>query len=479
MGRSLIVVLLLTYSAQFAPGTATSLKSPDAYTNTTSPLGLKRSGTVADRISEKLRKASAGSHSRTSSVAPATALSPSNKDLPPPPPVAPAPKEHEEKKDDGQPKSPTGSAKAPPPPRLHLADPAAGTDSPSSPTQEDAFIPPTDPNGRPKMSGEEPPSAIDEKNTDFILLSGVALAPRAFKALLTRFDQYVHTHAAPGSEQAQSSELSTRQALASRQKSSILGTYEKTFSGEELVSWLSDNIEGLGGEWDRCVEASEELTRMGHVSRVGVVGRGFEPEDDVFFVLKLNPTEGTGVNVAGLRRNLSNYASNYANTASNYASTGYNYASSNMPNVQQYANTNLAHLQTNLSSAVSGISLPSVPSPSSAATAASHIPSWAKNYLPAAISSNEPAHVRLRHEANRASELYHSGVSEAEATRLEMEERVERGLRTWERWERERLGVIRSILKHYELALQKLPKRLAQGDEATALAVETYNPEAE
>lgn len=403
----------------------------------------------------------------------ATAGASPDKALPPPPPEP----KGKEKEEDGQLKSPTGSTKAPSL-KLNLADSTGVVDSPSSPTQEDAFIPPTDPNGRPKMSGEEPASAIDDRDTAFILLSGVALTPRMFQSLLTRFDQYIHTHAAPGSEQAQASELSTRQALASRQKSSILGTYEKTFSGEELVSWLSDNVEGLGGEWDRCVEASEELVRMGHVSRIGVVGRGFEPEDDVHFILRLNPTEGTGVNVANLRKNLSSYANNYANTAQNYASSGYNYASTNMPHVQQYANTNLSQIQTNITSAVSGISerLPSVSSPS---TTASAIPGWAKNYLPAAVASNEPAHVRLRHEANRASEAYHAGVAEAEARRLEMEERIERGLRTWERWERERLGVIRSILKHYEVALQKLPKRLSQGDEATALAVETYNPEAE
>ncbi|CAK9784874.1 hypothetical protein CC85DRAFT_257483 [Cutaneotrichosporon oleaginosum] len=444
--------------AQFAPATA-SLKSPDAYTKSPPPkhAGLKRSGTVADRISEKLRNASSGSHSRSSSVASQSAISPSDKDLPPPPPPL-AQKEEEEKKVE-RPKSPSGSVKTPPP-KLQIGERPADVGSPSSPTHEDAFIPPTDPNGRPKMSNEEPASAVDEKgNNEFILLSGMALAPRAFKALLGRFDQYLSTHAAPGSEQAQSSELSTRQALASRQKSSILGTYEKTFSGEELVSWLSHNLEGLGGEWDRCVDAGDELLRMGHLSRVGVVGNGFEPEDDVFFVLKLDPSESTGVSVAGLRKNLSTYAS-----------SGYNYAASNAPAARQYANNNFSNLQTSISS----FSLPAVPSPSSAA-----LPSWAKSYLPAAISSNEPAHIRLRHEANRANEAYHAGVSEAEARRLEMEERIERGLRNWERWERERLGVIRSILKHYEVALAKLPKRLAQGDEATALAVETYNPEAD
>ncbi|BEI80589.1 hypothetical protein CcaverHIS002_0111180 [Cutaneotrichosporon cavernicola] len=448
--------------AQFAPGTA-SLKSPDANSNSSlaKQSGLMRSGTVADRISEKLRQASSGSHSRSSSVASQSGASPSDKDLPPPPPPV---IQEEENKVEERPKSPTGSAKVAPPKLQIGGAPRAADDSPSSPTHEDAFIPPTDPNGRPKMSNEEPASAIDEHGNEFILLSGVALAPRAFRALLSRFDQYLLTHVAPGSEQAQSSELSTRQTLASRQRSSILGTYEKTFSGEELVSWLSHNLEGLGGEWDRCVDAGDELLRMGHLSRVGVVGRGFEPEDDVFFVLKVDASESSGVSVAGLRKNLSTYAK----TAENYANSGYNYAASNAPAARQYANNNLSNLQTSISS----FSLPAVASGPS-------VPTWAKNYLPAAVSSNEPAHIRLRLEANRANELYHSGVSQAEACRLDMEERIERGLRTWERWERERLGVIRSILKHYEVALAKLPKRLEQGDEATALAVETYNPESD
>jgi hypothetical protein len=40
-----------------------------------------------------------------------------------------------------------------------------------------------------------------------------------------------------------------------------------------------------------------------------------------------------------------------------------------------------------------------------------------------------------------AEERYRDAVQVAEAHRLEMEERIERGLRVWERWERERLGV--------------------------------------
>lgn len=353
------------------------------------------------------------------------------------------------------PQSPTQAANAEPKvlsppalPRLKAVDPVSGTDSPSSPTQEDAFIPPTDPNGQPMMSRELTSPTTpggDERPKDapvYILLSGLSLPGRSFKDLLIRFDQYLVTTPAPG---ATLEELNTRAVLASRQCSTILGVYEKAFSGEELVQWLSKNVEGFGGEWNRCVDAAGELQRMGHISRVGV-GRGFEPDDETFYTLRVNPADsGVNVNVAQIQSNIQ----------------------SSLKNIS---------LPTHLPSQVSSFS-----SPLSATThsAAAHIPSWAKGYLPASFGSDEPAHLRLRREAGNANQSYINGVQQTEARRLEMEERIERGLRAWEKWERERLGVISSVLKHYEATLGKLPKRLADLQEGTALAVEAFNPDAD
>jgi hypothetical protein len=186
----------------------------------------------------------------------------------------------------------------------------------------------------------------------------------------------------------------------------LLGTYEKTFSGEELSQWLSENVEGFGGDWERCVEAAAELYKMGHISRIGV-GRGFEPHYDTYYTLK------------------------------------------------------------------STLSVPSI----------------LKSYLP--ITSDEPSHLRLRREAVAADETLRQGILTAEERRLELEERIERGLRIWERWERERLGVNKtgklhrlsrahlSVLQHYDQSISQLPKRLADLSSSTSLAIEAFNPDAD
>jgi hypothetical protein len=104
-----------------------------------------------------------------------------------------------------------------------------------------------------------------------------------------------------------------------------------------------------------------------------------------------------------------------------------------------------------------------------------------KHYLPASLGSNsdEPMYVRLRRDADKAQDAYRLGVEESEVKRLDMEQKIERGLRVWEKWERERLGVVNSVLKHYETAIGKLPKRLETLQESTQLSVEAFNPEAD
>ena len=303
---------------------------------------------MADRISEKLRAASVSSHKPSLSV--------EGKILP-----------------------------APPTP-LRPSTPVNGAASPSSPTREEAFIPPSDPSGKPTIHSanapppppktESPLSASPELPPQPILLSGLSLLPKGLKDLLQKFDAHILTHPAPYSDASTTTSRSNA-ALASRQRTTILGTYEKTFSGEEVVSWLRENVEGFGGDWERCVEAAGELHRMGYFSRIGV-GRGFEASYDTYFVLKVNPQE------------------------------------------------------TPLSSFASPLS------PTKA-----QMPAMLRNYLPSSLGqSDEPAHVRARKDAVKAEEAYREGIRQAEDKRLEMEERIERGLRIWERWERERLGIL-------------------------------------
>ncbi|WRT69442.1 uncharacterized protein IL334_006428 [Kwoniella shivajii] len=401
--------------AKFAPATARSPTS-DNYTSSpkakskTSNANLRRAGTVADRISEKLRAASISSNPPSGSPSSPTrhkgVLSIDGKDLPPPPsPLRPV-----------------------------IGSPD-GMTSPISPTREERFVPPTEPDGKPFIhsSGGPPvPSktptspASSDTRAKPILLSGLSLSPQALKDLLQRFDAYLLTNLAPYSDAPFAPSNRSNAALASRQRSTILGTYEKTFSGEEVVEWLKENIEGFGGDWERCVEAAGELHKMGYFSRTGV-GRGFDSSEDTYFVLKINP---------------------HSNSATSQASE-----------------------------ALASMGLTSPLSPTSATNA---LPSLFKSYLPSSLAnSDEPAHVRLRKEASKADEAYKEGIRIAEERRLEMEESIEKGLRLWERWERERLVAVKTVLKNYDEALAKLPERLNALQKGTSLGVEAFNPEAD
>lgn len=406
--------------AKFAP--AASSTATDSYTpSPTMSSPLRRSGTVADRISEKLRQASVSSSPLKSNRDSASSFDKRSS-------LGSIP---ETKRQNG--------AKPPVNLKVDIVEPVAGAESPASP-KEDAFIPPTDPDGQPIMHSDIPPPVPGKDDEELppppqspVLLSGLTLSAKDFRNLLLRFDQYIQTHAAMGTQIH--GDISTRAALASRQRSTIIGQYEKTFSGFEFVDWLSRTVDGFGGEWDRCVDAAVELHRMNHLSRIGV-GRGFEASDDTYFILRVEALD----NMASLQNSLTSSLNNL-----------------------NYSTKDISNSTTN-----------------AMASASAHIPSYLKNYLPSSMSpSDAPAHIRLRREAGRAEEAYRHGVQETEALRLELEERIERGLRVWEKWERERLGVVRGILKQYEEALGKLPKRLADLQESAALSVQAFNPEAD
>lgn len=228
-----------------------------------------------------------------------------------------------------------------------------------------------------------------------VLLSGLSLSAQGLKDLLKRFDAYLLTQPSPTADAAVISTKSNA-ALASRHRTSMLGTYEKTFSGEEVIMWLKEHVEGFGGDWERCEDAARELTAMGHFSRIGV-GRGFDAGSDTYYILRANPaTDPSPVSA------LSAAALEKMNINKN-------------------------------------INIPTTLSPATSA----NIQSMLKSYVPARFApSDEPQHTRLRREAQKADETYKEGVKVAEMRRLEMEENVERGLRVWERWERERLTVI-------------------------------------
>lgn len=312
-----------------------------------------------------------------------------------------------------------------PPTPLGSATPADGHRSPTSPTSpnEDAFIPPSDPNGKPTFpfpSGPPVPSktqlggasekdgpAILEVQPAPILLSGLSLSISALQELLKRFESYILFNPAPHADPSVTAGYTkSNAALASRQKSTILGTYEKTFSGEELTEWLKDNVEGFGGDWERSVDAARELNAMGYVARVGV-GRGFEPSDDIFYVLRHDPSASSGPLNAPA-----------AQSAKQYGTQAAAQAAAAFKDLQKQ-------------------------NPLSPATSA-NLQNMIKTYVPTRFApSDEPLHVRLRRDASVADDKYRDAVRSAEDKRLEMEQMIERGLRTWERWERERLDAFR------------------------------------
>lgn len=70
-----------------------------------------------------------------------------------------------------------------------------------------------------------------------------------------------------------------------------------------------------------------------------------------------------------------------------------------------------------------------------------------RNYLPTGFKTGaggEAAHAKARREAKVADEEYREAVGEAETMRLWLEERIEQSLGLWERWERERLGAVKT-----------------------------------
>ena len=53
----------------------------------------------------------------------------------------------------------------------------------------------------------------------------------------------------------------------------LLGEYEETFTGEDFVTWLKNNVPGFDGSLDRAEVAARELTeRDGLLRRVGEFG---------------------------------------------------------------------------------------------------------------------------------------------------------------------------------------------------------------
>jgi hypothetical protein len=64
----------------------------------------------------------------------------------------------------------------------------------------------------------------------------------------------------------------------------LLGEYQDAFTGDEFVTWLKENVPGLGGSLDRAEDAARNLTENeGLLRRLGEFGNLFESSDDAFY----------------------------------------------------------------------------------------------------------------------------------------------------------------------------------------------------
>jgi len=122
----------------------------------------------------------------------------------------------------------------------------------------------------PPMSPIPPPKDIPGSPMPVIpqpiLLAGLSLPPIAISQLLARA----------------ATELPLRPV-----RFPLIGEYQDAFTGDEFVSWLQENVQGLGGSLDRAEEAARDLTeRDGLLRRLGELGNLFEDSDDAWYQLR-------------------------------------------------------------------------------------------------------------------------------------------------------------------------------------------------
>lgn len=221
--------------------------------------------------------------------------------------------------------------------------------------------------------------------------SGVAIPFEGLISLLTRFAHHLKTTLPPDVDDGSDDKIT------SRTRTTILGTFNETFSGVEVIDWLTENVDGFGGERARAVEAGSQLLRWNLISRIGVQ-RGWDPSASAYYVLKENATDTSPYAVEALRNQLK------AEEA------------------------------------------PAAPATDQAKAVLSVASSVMRNYLGsnAGAVTEEPPLVIARREAKIADEEYRAAVEQLDLIRLRLEETIERGLRQWEKWERERLNAAKT-----------------------------------
>ena len=217
----------------------------------------------------------------------------------------------------------------------------------------------------------------------------------------------------------------------------ILGEYQDCFTGEELVTWLVHNVQGLGDSLDRAEDAARDLTeREGLLRRIGEFGNMFEASDDAFYQFRPKAFE-LGKHGAA--------ATATAIAAGDVAPS---------PTTAKLAD-NLVKRSNNLFSVVS------------------------KALNTTAGGGAEPPYVRARADADAADRAYRVAVRKLDRQRLALEERIEDALKTLQTWEAERLRAVKTVLLQFQGTLANLPRALEPALERSRARIAAFLPEAD
>lgn len=206
----------------------------------------------------------------------------------------------------------------------------------------------------------------------------------------------------------------------------IIGEYPDCFTGEEFVNWLRENVEAFGGSLDHAAEAARELGEdEGLLRRIGEIGNVFEVSNEAFYQFRpkaFNLEEARADNLKAPAANLQPMADNLLKRSGTLA------------------NFVMKQIKSN---------------------------------------SNIPPHVKARQEAQEADEAYKKAVRQLDRQRLALEDRIEETLKLLQKWELDRLRIIKDVLLKYHATLSNTPSHIQPSMERASTLIASYQPESD
>ncbi|KAL7412368.1 hypothetical protein BDY24DRAFT_392691 [Mrakia frigida] len=418
-----------------APAATTSLSptssSPTSTTTPTGPAsnGIRRSGTLSQRIAANVREqfsATPINREPPSTPPKQTVFEASPGDFSPQPTPQSTPKaavpEEEEKKEASDDAPETASSPPETAEAVTLPPPTATEEPKSDPT------PPSD--GPPVP--EKKPSYPSVDTTSKTLLP----APVRSNTSPSQPPAILLAGLALSPEAATTILDRAKMMLPSRVvKLPFLGEYEGCFSGEELVAFLKVEVEGFGGSEGRANDAGRELVEnLGLVRRIVAVGKGtWGGGGEEFYQFTDKPFHPSSVL---LRQQVS-----FPSSPSSPLSAS---ASSAAGGLLKRSNTLTSYI-------------------SSALTAAPQL----------------PPHVKARKDAEAVESSYRLAVRKLDGTRTRMEEVIEEGLKTLQKWEGDRLRAVKTVLGEFQRITGESLVALKGVQDTSALLLDSFVPESD